>query len=317
MTQPFTLHKDTSRSQSSPETIAENPSNIRIDELVTSALSLLVVIPLLVFILSKRKLRMKKSFQLFVNLLLLHILFHITRFTSNFLPPTSEDVVVILNTCLLVSMFLGLMLLSMERVLLIMCPFTYRHFTTAHCIAVIVSSWLPMVVFLIVLLGIRATQETLTIITTSLIVIATVVLTFSNLLIYRAARSHYRFKRKMIRRPSEPKRMLKASYVCFAIVASFVLLWLPYLIHNIMALANVYQPSAHKLFTKFVEHFALLNAIVDAVLFIWISREMKRELRDTWNRMRGKDVPSRRCRADSSDSMRSNNGSFDGTSFSG
>ena len=67
--------------------------------------------------------------------------------------------------------------------------------------------------------------------------------------------------------------------VCLTVVSTFVLLWLPYLVHNVMVLAGQYKPLDGNTFTDVVEAIALLNAIIDPVLFLWLSKETKKEFR--------------------------------------
>jgi len=277
-----------------PQNGSESNIVLKLDEMVHSVISLVTVIPLLFYISTNRKLRGKRSHQLFLNLLVVHILFNTSVIVSNFIPYSEKEVII--NCCLLVAMFLGLLLLSLERVMLIRCPFAHRDIETTHILVAILCAWVPAIVFGCVLLHFGAAQTTLTIITTSLIGFSTLVLTLSNVVIYKAAKRHDQFKKKNAlnidtsNKSTSNKKMLKASYVCFSIVASFVIFWLPYLVHNVLALLDIYQTGADKLFTKFVEHFALLNAIVDVVLFVWLSREMKKELRDIWRKLRGKNV---------------------------
>merc|ERR1712142_1024286 len=162
-------------------------------------------------------------------------------------------------------MFLGLLLLSLERVMLIKSPFAHRDVETLHIFVAIMCAWIPAIVFFCLLLHFGASQLTLTTITTSLIGFATLILIISNIIIYKAAKRHDQFKKKNALqqeasdKSTSNKKMLKASYVCFAIVASFVMFWLPYLVHNIMFLTGLYKPDGDKVFTEVVEHVALLN----------------------------------------------------------
>ena len=210
-----------------PKRNATIPCTMNVEELIHSSLSLLVVLPLFVFILSRRTLRSKKSHQIFLNLLLVHICFNVSVVVSNFLRCSSTEVVI--NCSFFVSMFFSLMLLSLQRMFSIKFPFAYRNVHTLQVMIVVVLSWLPGTVFLCVLLVQGATETILDITTTALIAVAIVVLTTSNVVVYVSAKNHDRFVKKhtmrqhMINNTGNGK-IMKASYVCFALVGTFVVL---------------------------------------------------------------------------------------------
>ena len=125
------------------------------------------------------------------------------------------------------------------------------------------------------------TQDVCTVITIVLIATAAIVLTSSNVIIYKIAKRHDQFLEKNSPRRKDMKqtgKVLKASYVCFAIVSTFILLWFPFLIHNSLDIIGLYRPSHVKPFTNVIVHLALLNSIVDVLLYVWLSREAKKEL---------------------------------------
>ena len=91
------------------DNVTRSKGTMKIDEIFHSSVSLMTVIPLLIFILSRRKLRTKRSHQLFINLLGIHILFNSSVIVSNFIPYSVNEVII--NCCLLIAMFLGLLLM--------------------------------------------------------------------------------------------------------------------------------------------------------------------------------------------------------------
>ena len=83
-------------------------------------------------------------------------------------------------------------------------------------------------------------------------------------------------------RNNDKKKGLKSRYVCLAIVVSFVLLWAPYLVHNILLLKNGRMKLSTILQGQF-EHvavvIALVNPMVDPLFFIIFRKDVKRELK--------------------------------------
>ena len=110
---------------------------------------------------------------------------------------------------------------------------------------------------------------------------AAVILTSSNIIVYHGAAKHDKFIRLHSRRQSNiaekqnGKKMVKASFVCLAVVASFVVCWIPYFIHNVLTLSNTFRPGSKKAFTIFAEQFSLLNSLLDPIIFVILSRDTK------------------------------------------
>ena len=182
----------------------------------------------------------------------------------------------------MIVMFVILMVLTMERIAVIKFPFKYADVESKHMVIINLFSWLPTIMFVCSSIICEIQEDVLTITTAVLIAVAITLLSLSNAIIYSVAKKHDQFlKTNAAHRQgngNHSTKVLKASYVCFAIVLSFVICWLPYLTHNLLAIVGVYKPSGDKTFTKVVEHIAFLNSLVDAVLFIWLSREPKKEL---------------------------------------
>ena len=113
--------------------------------------------------------------------------------------------------------------------------------------------------------------------------IAIVVLTISNIIVYREAKRHQSFvelnghKRSNTNNSEERgKHVMKASYVCFGIVTTFVLLWLPYLLNDLTELILGHSNHAVGLVAQ---HCALCNSLVDPLLFTCLSKHLREEAR--------------------------------------
>ena len=213
----------------------------------------------------------------FMNLQIVHIILSITGIIHIFY--SSNRVEVILNNGFLIEMFFSLMLTTVDRYVAISYPYTYEKLTTKEVLVAITCSWIIPIVFLVLAFTLKATQQHLTIITTVAIAVAAVTLTISNARIYIIAKRH-----AIAITGTKGKKVLKSTYVCFAIVFSFVFLWLPYLVHNVMVLANRHEPCGKEgvsTFTRGVFQTALVNSLLDPILFVAFRRDMKKALKGT------------------------------------
>ena len=225
-------------------------SQLYIEEIAQSLVTLIVIVPLFLFIATRKKHRIIKSHQIFLNLLFVHILFSISVITSNFVYyPRPQQ---IYNYGLLIAMFVVLMVLTMERVAVIKFPFMYFDVESKHIVNINSFSWLPTIMFVCSSFIYEIQEDMLTITSAVLIAVAITILLLSTAITYSVAKKHDQFlKTNAAHRQgngNHSTKVLKASYVCFAIVLLFVIFWLPYLIHNLLAIVGVYKPSAQ--FTK-------------------------------------------------------------------
>ena len=113
-----------------------------------------------------------------------------------------------------------------------------------------------------------------------LVGLATVILTVSNIHIYFIARRH---AASILRNNSaavnaKETKVIKATYVCLSAVLSFIILWLPLLIHNGMVLTQFYIPENNKMFTKIAFGTGSMNAIVDPIVYICFRKEVRKKL---------------------------------------
>lgn len=245
---------------------------------VEAILTLLVNLLLLILILKESKLRQKKANKFFINLLLVHCFLCIITLVSGFFTSSTKR---IFKNGILIQMFLSLMIISIDRFMNIKYPFKYQRLRTKHVSLIIVGSWIPSVTSIVLCVILGITAHHCVVICTILIVLASICLTVTNLNIFRLARHHseaiaqQRTTHASKPKSSETTNQLKVSLICFASVLSFILLWFPYFVHNILALANVYKIVDDKLFTLAVVKFALLNSLMDPLLFIALNKDAR------------------------------------------
>ena len=171
-------------------------------------------------------------------------------------------------------------------------PFKYKQITWTHSAIVVSVSWSLSIVFAVLALTLHIIQHHLTIIMVIMIGIVVIVLLFSNTAVFiTAAKSDqlvrqnagHRFPRGAIKEVLPRRRILRASYVCLAVVSSFLFCWIPYFAHNTMILVGVYAAESNKAFTIGAEQLALCNNIVDSLLFIVLTRDARRIIGKAFN----------------------------------
>ena len=261
-----------------------NATDINVAELSQASLMLWLNIPLLIFIILRKNLRGKKSHQLFINILIVHTVSSSIIISSNLTSNVYMRIYTIINNGLLIEMFQSMILLTCERLLAIKYPFKYADITGKHIMIVVGTSWLLVVAFVGLAIKFNVTQNECSIVSTVLILTAGITLTTTNVIIYFIAKKHDTFMKENVQRhnknTTKAVKMLKASFVCFAVTGSFFLLWAPYLVHNLMLLTSVYKPKIDgEDFTKVVDHIAYLHSIVDPITFIWLSNAAKKEIK--------------------------------------
>ena len=191
------------------------------------------------------------------------------------------NIVPFINNGFLFGLFLGMLLTTIDRHVQIRFPLLYQAFQTRHVVMAILSTWAAVLVFdcCVVALAELQNQVFLILVSTVLLVITYMVLVSSNISVLMVARRHQRdicrLYRGDLNTARNLKNSLKATKTCVTIVASYVLLWLPFLTHNIMSLCGFYRPDGEKLFSQLVEMLALSNAIVDQILFVAFHKEIK------------------------------------------
>lgn len=252
---------------------------IDISQLTQAITTLCCNASLFVIIVLCKKLRRRKSHQIFLNLLLVHTMLSISWIISNVY---SSSVYITLNNGLAFEMFFSLIISTCDRFFFIKYPFRHAHLTTRKVILITAVSWIPSSLFVCFSIRYGISQFYCTLVITIMIPVATVVLALSNINIYIMAKKHDAF----VRQNGTPSKAsvirdankLRASWICFSIVLTFIVFWFPYFIHNLLAFMNVYQPDSQKSFTRAVERIAFGNSLIDPLLFAWLSRDTRKEV---------------------------------------
>lgn len=267
-------------------------SSVEIAFLVQASVCVCANAALLVFLSTQRELRCKVANQFFANLLVVHVVLNVIGIIAKSRYHLRDEEIII-NNGFLVEMFFSLIITTVDRFINIRYPFKYERITTRVVLLIITVSWTVsgLIVGLSVVLG--TSQYRCTVILTSLLLTAFIILIFSNLSIFLIARRHVRIIRRntvclrtlrgtTTRYNDTVPKMTKSTYACFAIIMSFIVLWCPYLVHNILVLLRMYEPSSERVFTRCVVHFAWCSSLVDPALYICFNRSAKKELKKTF-----------------------------------
>ena len=270
------------RNDSVNETSGLGDLNIYEDVIKRIQGSVIIILNIFVImILIRRKLRDTNSTKLFLNLQATHIMTAISVVTFG---SHTTTIFFLLNNVILMGMFLILMTTTIDRLIAIKYPFIYDSLTSKHCFIVIVSSWLLPLLFLCIGLISDYGKYNYILLSTILISIATVILTASSIIVYGVVKRHVNMiKLNTVidngsRKKEQSIKLAKSIFVCLLIVVTFVLCWFPYLVHDILTLANIYEPSNDKPFTMIVEVIALCNSGLDPVFYVLLNKNVKREI---------------------------------------
>lgn len=231
------------------------------------------------FFLKQLKLREKVSSVFFLNLQAVHIGFSISIILYVCVPLQS-NIMIVLNNGLLMEMFFGLVLVSGDRYLTIMKPFIYERITQSKALWVIGVSWISPTIFIPMAIFLEISQVACITLSTVIIGIAAVTLIMLNIDIHFVAKK----QAKAIAFNARKKRVYKATFVCTTIIMSFIVAWCPYFVHNLLVITNAYEPGEDKMFTRIVESIGFLNCCADPILYIVFHKDVKRELRRSFNR---------------------------------
>lgn len=235
------------------------------------------------------KLRRKKSHRIILNLLVINDALSIACMISNLHIWTNDHLAI---NGLLVAMFCNLVLTTFDRYIAIKYPRRYEMLSTTCVVFILICSWIPTVIFVVIVKKKGMTWNEMKVMHIMFISISCIILASSNFMVYYIAKSHDRFLRhnSLQRRRLAPHRFLKASYVCFSVVFSFVLFWMPYCIHDILELTRLYVADNENLFDIIVEQLALLNSLTDPIIFVFLSIPTRNEIRRLINSLKCKET---------------------------
>lgn len=273
---------DEERNDSSSDSYGHHSLNIV--QTVESSLILLLNGLLFLLIITRPKLRRKKSHQFILNLLLINVALSVSCMLSDLYTWVFDYVII---NGLLLTMFVNLMLTTADRFLCMKYASRYCQLTGNNVIIILCCSWIPTLVFVPIVKLIGITPDGLKLMHIVIIMISCLVLGISNFKVYYMAKNHDRFVKhnsnQRRRFKGGKKKFLKASYICFAVVFSFILFWMPYCFHDILELADInIIAKKHYSFHTIVEHLALLNSVSDPIIFTFLSIPTRKEIRLLW-----------------------------------
>lgn len=246
--------------------------------LVQAGLPLIFNIPVIMLIISRKKLFSKKSSKFTVNLQTVHILLCITGIVYQF---HQIKVLVIVSNGLLIALFLSLILITTDRCLIIKYPFKYEHIKTKIIALEIISTWTIIFIYMLLFLKVNISGYYRTLFSTVMLGIAAFSLILSNVTMYVIAKRHVRAIRRFRTEfdINKKKRVLKSTYVCLSFVVSFLVSWIPLFVHNVITFTGAYQPKSTKIFTQVVVRMAMVNSMLDPFLYLYFNRDAKSELK--------------------------------------
>ena len=241
--------------------------------------------PSIILLVSHHKLRKKHSIKFFVNLELVHLGFALYNLAMNF---QSWYMEMYIDNAFLLMMILSLIMITFERYFAIKYPYLYGKMTNTHVNDVIICSWIPALVFIFLAAIFHFSLKHNALMTTVLLAVSWVILSAWNLVIWVCVRKNIcainkHMNENLLDRVnvSKEKKRLKSAYVSFGIVISFLLLYLPYLLHDLLLLTKTFS-TLNKMFTELIEPFAHFNSFIDPVLFVCFRQDIKKELRRLW-----------------------------------
>ena len=248
---------------------------------VQGSITILLISMLFVFLARHTKLRNRNSTKLFMNLQLVHLCMACTTIVAQH--TRGNNIAPCINNGFLLALFLGMLMVTIDRHVQIHRPMAYQHVCTKHIMTVVISSWFIVIAFDCVILARSAfrSQRFLTFLSTVLLLITHVVLVFTNISVLMVAKRHQKhirsvYKTSTIDSVRSHKQSLKATKTCITIVGSYLLLWLPFLVHNLLCMGGYYIADGRRLFSQLAEIAALSNAAVDQVLFVAFHKEVKK-----------------------------------------
>ena len=205
---------------------------------VQSSLSLFVCSILFLFISLRKNLRSRRCYQLFLNVLLVHSLFNIAAIATETEYP-GHLCIVVHNTYFL-GLLVSLILLCIERILLVKYPIKHRNISDDLMSTVVTFSWVPCILLLLdELINERNHIRHLLMFRVILVVVGEILLTSLNFAIYHHADHYDKCVKEHPALPQQSERMLNLCSFCIGLVAFCSLLWLPFLVVDLLVLEGV------------------------------------------------------------------------------
>ncbi|XP_066927083.1 G-protein coupled receptor 12-like [Clytia hemisphaerica] len=245
--------------------------------MIDASINILLNVLLFTFLVKyMARLKSKHVAKCFMNLQLSHLLFGVLLIVGQLV---NHRYLQLITFGIVLQMFFAMMLKTLDQFIIIKYPYRYQRIQTRDLMFMMLATWLlTTFIILIIMFVADISNRQLTVILTFTIIISVLTLSACNFSVYVIARRHYVTIRGQYKKRSTGRIPKKPLLTCIAIVATFCLLWLPYLLHNVLFLGNVYVVGRSKLFSELVLFVASLNSIIDPVIFIWFNRDLKSEL---------------------------------------
>ena len=243
---------------------------------IQASLSLFFCLLFFIFISCKKNLRTTRCNQVFLNILLIHILFNISTVSAEINAPGDFQCIAVHNAYFL-ALVTGLSILCIERILLVKFPAKHRRINDDFTSAVLIFSWAPCILFLCVEL-IDEKHHIRHLITFRVVIVSLgeILMLSLSCTIYKLAIKYDTFVKEHTALPQQSERMVSVCSLCISAVVSCSILWLPLLVADMLVLEWMIPVE----FVYPIQHFTPLNALVHIFLFVYLSSDFRQELKD-------------------------------------
>ena len=267
--------------------LVENAFSILLNAFVMSALGL------------NRKLRRKSSIKSFMSLQLTHILMGVVS-VAHSIDSTYALVFSLIANGLLLEAFFSMLLQAMDKFLAIRFPFKHQRMLERKVFEILILvSWLiaSSIPFTLAFSFGHVDKNSVLYVLTATIAASFIFLTASNVLVLNTARRHVHAINKTmvgnnnnndnenggkiykINRLFRLAKYSKSIMTSVIIIATFLVLWTPFLVQNVIAVRDKQMPSYDNSFTFAAVFVALLNGIADPIIMTVFNKDVKKLIR--------------------------------------
>ena len=260
----------------------DTPKYTRSAFFIQSSLSLFFCLLLFFFISTRKNLRSTRSNQLFLNILLVHIMFSIAEINTERDFSGRFQCIAVYNAYLL-GLLTSLILVCIERILLVKYPTKHRNFSDNLTSAIVIFSWIPCIFYLCVkLIAAKHPIRHFIIFRAFLLIVGEILLISLNYAVYYHAKQYDACVKERTTLPQQSERMLNGCSFVIGAVISCSILWLPLVVIDFLVLKEVMDVR----WVFISQHFTPLNSVSHVVLFLFLSRDMKEELKNVFRGVR-------------------------------
>ena len=257
----------------------------RITFIVESILAIAANATIMVMLIKSKRLRKKSSSKCFLSLQTSHVLLGVITLFRMFLPKYMEAWIIV-NNCILLELFFNIFFLNLEKVLAISFPF--RHYVLRNSrffeVLIIISWIITTSLALSKLAPFCRTRHTMFHILTGIVILTFIYLPLSNIVMMKTAKRHVSAINKTMVGVHQKVviKHTKSIRTVFIVTMAFLVLWLPYLVHNILRIQQQVEIKKKFEFFRFISYFlALFNGIVDPLFIFLFNKDVKTLIRKT------------------------------------